>query len=111
MCPIRAILTIIVVETKTTTMYGEDNPAKPPVLFWIISVIALLWNLMGCFQWFVEYNFWKNPASRDVLPEAMRGLYDQTPAWTYVVFALAVITGVLGCIGLLMESHGHQLYS
>lgn len=84
-------------------MYDEYNSSKPPVLFWIISVIALLWNLMGCFQWFVEYNFWKNPASRDVLPEAMRGLYDQTPAWTYVVFALAVITGALGCIGLLMK--------
>ena len=84
-------------------MSYEHNPSKPPVAFWVISVIGLLWNLMGCFQWFTEYNFWKNPETRDILPEAMRGLYDQTPAWTYIIFAIAVIAGTLGCIGLLMR--------
>ena len=73
------------------------------MLFWIISVIALLWNLMGCFQWFAQYNMWKNPASRENLPEAMQGIFDQQPEWTYAVFAIAVITGTLGCIGLLMR--------
>jgi len=81
----------------------NNEYSKPPILFWVISVIGLLWNLMGCYNWFLEYNYWKNPIAREALPETMRGLYDQVPEWTYVIFAIAVITGTLGCIGLLMR--------
>ncbi len=81
----------------------NESTNKAPTIFWIVSTVALLWNLMGCFQFFAEYSFWKNPESRDVLPEAMRGLYELMPPWLYIVFALAVLSGVLGCIGLLMR--------
>jgi len=79
------------------------NIAKTPVLFWAVSIIALLWNAMGCFQWFVEYNFFSNPDSRVALPEEMRDMYDYTPSWTYIVFAVAVLTGLIGSILLLMK--------
>jgi len=80
-----------------------SNIAKTPVLFWVVSIIALLWNAMGCFQWFAEYNFFSNPDARVALPEEMRDMYDYTPAWTYIIFAIAVLTGLIGCILLLMK--------
>ena len=80
-----------------------NDSAARPTTYWVIAVIGLIWNLFGCFQFFTEYNFWKNPESREILPEAMRGLYDQTPGWLYVIFAIAVAAGTIGCIGLLMK--------
>lgn len=80
-----------------------NNQKNVPTSFWIISGLALLWNLMGCAIWFMEYNYWKNPEARLELPENMQGLYDSNPGWLYVVFGIAVVTGVLGCIGLLMK--------
>jgi hypothetical protein len=69
--------------------------------FWIVSIIGILWNLMGTFQFFLEFNYWRNPESRASLPQDLTPFYDSTPAWLYVVFAIAVATGLLGCIGLI----------
>ena len=79
------------------------HSTKAPVSFWIISVVALLWNLMGTAAWFMEYNYYTNPASRSGLSEAMQPIYDTQPIWLYVVFAVAVLTGLIGCIGLLLR--------
>ena len=79
------------------------HSTKAPVSFWIISVVALLWNLMGTAAWFMEYNYYTNPASRSGIPEAMQPIYDTQPMWLYVVFAVAVLTGLVGCIGLLLR--------
>jgi len=76
---------------------------KTPIIYWIVAVIATLWNAMGCFNWFLEYNYFKNPDSRIALPENMRDLYDYTPEWSYIVFAIAVVTGLIGSILLLMK--------
>ena len=76
---------------------------KAPSSFWVISILALLWNAMGCFQWFVEYGYYTNPASREALPEAMRGMYDSQASWIYIVFAVAVLGGLIASIGLLLK--------
>jgi len=86
------------------------DQVKAPTSFWVISVIGLIWNLMGCSQWFVEYNYWKNPISREALPEQIRGMYEFVPGWIYVVFGIAVIAGVIGCVGLLMRRSWASLF-
>ena len=58
---------------------------------------------MGTAAWFMEYNYYTNPASRSGIPEAMQPIYDTQPMWLYVVFAVAVLTGLVGCIGLLLR--------
>jgi len=80
-----------------------ENRTAVPTLFWIISGLGLLWNLMGCFTWFTEYSYWTKPETRSALDPAFDALYEATPAWLYIIFAIAVITGTLGCIGLLMR--------
>lgn len=78
-----------------------QDKQKIPVTFWIISVVGLLWNAMGVF------NFGSQMAMTDeilaALPEAQRTLYESTPGWIRAVFGIAVIGGLLGCIGLLMK--------
>jgi len=76
---------------------------KTPIIYWITAAIATLWNAFGCYNWFVEYNYFKNPASRIALPENMRDMYDYTPEWSYIVFAIAVVTGLIGSILLLIK--------
>ncbi len=71
--------------------------------FWVVGILGLLWNFMGVYQFFLEYNYWKNPEARSVLSEDLAPFYDTTPAWLYIIFAVAVLTGLVGCIGLLMR--------
>lgn len=71
--------------------------------YWVVTAIGVLWNLMGVFQFFLEFNYWKNPESRIALDQDLAPFYDSTPAWLYGIFAIAVATGLLGCIGLLLR--------
>lgn len=84
----------------------NDQQSTIPKSYWIISVIAALWNAMGCFQFFTEYKYWKNPEAREALGElgeTYGPIYDATPLWIYIVFAIAVFTGLLASIGLLLK--------
>ena len=77
------------------------NNQKLPTLFWVIAIAALLWNLMGVFSFFAH-----TMISDEVLatkPEAEQALYAAYPMWQKVVFAIAVLTGLFGSIGLLMR--------
>lgn len=84
----------------------NDQTTKAPISFWIISGLGLLWNLMGCYNWFLEYGFWSKPETRvnlGELGEQFGPIYDATPGWVYIIFAIAVVAGVLGSIGLLIR--------
>lgn len=83
----------------------EHNSATPKVntIYWVIAGLGFLWNLMGVYQFYVEYNFWSKPDTRSALPPEFGPLYDASPSWLYVVFAIAVLAGLLGCVGLLLR--------
>lgn len=74
---------------------------KPPVWFWIISVVALLWNLMGVLA-YLQQAFMTEEALA-ALSEPERLLLETRPAWATAAFALAVWGGLLGCIALLLR--------
>ena len=74
---------------------------KPATSFWIIGVLALLWNLSGIITFFMEVFI--TPEALAALSDAERALYETTPLWTKVVFAIAVFGGTLGCIFLLIR--------
>ncbi len=77
------------------------NQTKPDTSFWIIGVLALLWNLSGMMTFFMEVFI--TPEALAALSDAERALYETTPAWSKVVFAIAVFGGTLGCIFLLIK--------
>lgn len=67
--------------------------------FWLISVLALIWNLMGC----INYIMQMNPDAIADYPEAARALVESRPAWATGAFAIAVFGGALGAILLLFR--------
>lgn len=74
---------------------------KPPTWFWVVSIIALLWNLMGVFNYLNQA--FNQQAILETLDQAQREAFEGIPAWATAAFALAVFSGTLACIGLLLR--------
>ncbi len=75
---------------------------KPNTAFWIIAVLALLWNLIGVFFWVSEY-FLMTEEMRGTYSTEELGLINSAPSWIMYVYAIAVFGGVLASIMLLMR--------
>ncbi len=80
---------------------SESNSNKPAKWFWVVSAVALIWNLMGVAAYIMHVRMTDSDIA--ALPEAERLLYETAPAWTTGAFALAVFGGTLGCIALLLR--------
>jgi len=78
-----------------------STQVKPPTSFWVIAIIALLWNLMGVFQFFSATVLLETVVA--ALPKEQADLYTGMPMWYLVVFAIAVFSGFLGCITMLLK--------
>jgi hypothetical protein len=74
---------------------------KPSNLFWVISSIALVWNLMGVFN-YLDQAFMTDKVL-EVLPKEQQILYQDVPAWVTAAFAIAVFSGTLGSLLLLLK--------
>lgn len=74
---------------------------KPPTSFWIISIVALIWNLMGVSAYMMQAFMTTNTLME--LPVEEQALYTNTPAWATAAFAIAVFGGTLGSISLLLR--------
>ena len=67
--------------------------------FWVVGAIALIWNVMGVINFFVQMN----PDVLDAYRESERAIIEGRPAWATGAFAIAVFGGALGCVLLLMR--------
>ncbi len=74
---------------------------KPPAWFWIISVLALIWNLMGVMAYLGNV-FITDDMKAELTAEQLT-LMEGTPSWITAAFAIAVWGGLLGCIALLLR--------
>jgi len=72
-----------------------------PKWFTIIAIVAALWNLLGCFAFAADLRL--SPADVAALPAQQQALYAARPAWAVAATGVAVIGGLLGCIGLLLR--------
>lgn len=72
---------------------------KPAAGFWVITIILLLWNIVGVLS-FVGHLMITDEMIA-LLEPAEQALYAQYPMWTYVVFAAATIFGLLGAVLLI----------
>ena len=74
---------------------------KPNIWFWIIAVAALIWNGMGVMRYLMQaYN---TESFRTQFTEVQLVAIDGNPAWLTGVFAIAVFSGLLGCIAMLIR--------
>ena len=74
---------------------------KPPAWFWIITVLALLWNLMGVSAYLMDA--FMSVEDLGKLPQNQRLLHESRPIWVTSAYAIAVWAGALGCIALLFR--------
>lgn len=74
---------------------------KPTTSFWVIGIIALLWNLSGLMSFFMDV--FMSAETLAALTDEQRVLYESTPSWLKIFYGIAVIGGTLGCIALLIR--------
>lgn len=74
---------------------------KPTSAFWIISVVALLWNIMGVAAYLGQA--YMTDEVLKSLSEGEQAYYNNVPAWVTGAFAIAVFAGIFGCVGLLIR--------
>lgn len=78
-----------------------NSKTKPPVWYWIVSVIALFWNAMGVNQYIQQA--YKTESWRSAITDAQFEIISNFPAWLTAAFAIAVFTGALGSLALILR--------
>ena len=81
---------------------SEEMKVPIPRWFWIVAVVALLWNLIGCMIFVLEV--FAKEAMMESFTEEQKAWSRAIPLWVYAVFAVSVVTGMIGSIGLLRRS-------
>ena len=77
------------------------NAIKPPGWFWVVSVLGLLWNLVGLSMFYMQMAM--TPEAAAALPPEQQQIHAAMPTVAYAFFGIAVIAGVLGSLGLLLR--------
>ncbi len=67
--------------------------------FWAIGAVALIWNVLGVINFFVQMN----PDVLAAYRESERAIVEGRPAWATGAFVIAVFGGALGCLLLLLR--------
>jgi len=67
--------------------------------FWLIGIVALLWNMGTTLNFFMQ----TNADSVAQMPDYVRAVVENRPVWATAAFAIAGIAGVIGAILLLMR--------
>jgi len=67
--------------------------------FWLICILALLWNIGGAINYFMQ----TSPEFVAGLPDTHRAIIEGRPAWATGGFAIGVFGGALGCFLLLFK--------
>ena len=78
---------------------NDEIPRGVHWSFWVVGVVALLWNLMGVANFLMQMN----PDMIAGYPESERAIIEGRPVWATASFAIAVFGGALGCVLLLLK--------
>jgi putative Mn2+ efflux pump MntP len=84
-------------EMETQVAEGSTNPAVP-VWYWAVAIGALLFEGAGAFLFANSLTL--DPAT---LPLDQRAIYDATPQWMTIAWAVAIGTGLIGAVGLILR--------
>jgi hypothetical protein len=78
---------------------NDENVCGVHWSFWAIGAVALIWNVMGVINFFLQMN----PDVLAAYRESERAIVEGRPAWATGAFAIAVFGGALGCLLLLLR--------
>ncbi len=75
---------------------------RPPAWFWVVAIVILLWAAMGCYACYQQFRL--GAEAMGPATDYDRGIYAALPVWYNWLYAVAVGSGLLGAIALLMRS-------
>lgn len=76
---------------------NDSDDAAPKWFVWAAGA-GLVWNALGVAAFFVQLT-----TDFSELPAAERIFHETTPVWAWAAFAIAVFSGVLGCLALILR--------
>ena len=79
----------------------QSKTNKPTFLYWFISVIGLIWNLMGVDAYINQV--YRTERFKDMYTESQLEIINNLPVFYTIVFTVAVFASVLGCVFLLLR--------
>jgi hypothetical protein len=82
-------------------MNEASGKSAVPAWFWIVAILALLFEAFGCYAYLTDVTRTADELAR--LPIDERSLREATPWWIYAAYASAVWIGLGGAILLLMR--------
>lgn len=74
---------------------------NPPIHFWVIAVIALIWNIMGVMAYLGQVYITEEALA--LLTEAEQLYIENVATWVTAAYAIAVFMGVFASITLLIR--------
>lgn len=80
----------------------NDNVKKPTTLFWVVAVIFVLWNLIGCSMYVMEMTM-SDAAYAEAFGPELAAVRDVYPTWGLAGYALAVWGGLLAAILFILR--------
>ena len=81
---------------------------KPGSLFWIISGLALVWNLIGVINYLGQVLITDEILKS--LSKEQQLMYQDVPSWVTAAFAVAVFSGTVGAIFLLLKKRVSSIF-
>ncbi len=75
---------------------------KPPAWFWILAILLVLWECMGCFACVTQIHL--GAAAMGPVDDWSLKYYAALPAWYNAVYAVGTLGGLLGGLALLARS-------
>ena len=76
--------------------------AKPPIWFWIVAILLLLWEAMGCYACVLQFKL--GAAAMGPVDDWSLKYYAALPAWYNGVYAVGTFGGLLGGLALLLRN-------
>ncbi len=83
------------------TEITQSNPPKLPTWYWAVCITAFFWNFMGLMAFYSQIMM--SPETLAQMSQVQQELIATTPQWVNIAFGLAVVSGTLGSLGLLIR--------
>lgn len=81
---------------------NEAIGTKPPIWFWIVAAVLLIWNILGVMAYFGQVMATPETLAQTYSAEELE-IIARTPSWATSAFAIAVFAGLVGVIFLLLR--------
>ena len=78
-----------------------QTATKPPMWFWIVTILLVLWELMGCYACIVQFRL--GAAAMGPVDDWSIKYYAALPIWYNWVYAVATFGSLLGGLALLLR--------